>query len=122
MIRIVKALFLMVAAALITHYVLHSTDPTVRSLTTPLTPVGELIAHASRYDGKVVKVEGRVIGSVGVMGFGGYRLQQEDSADTILIMSRGGIPPSGTVVTVSGIFKQAIAVNNYTFAVIMPDL
>lgn len=122
MIRIVNALFLMVAAALITHYVLHSADPSVRSLTTPVTAISELTARASQYDGKVVKVEGRVIGSVGIMGFGGYRLQQEDSADTILIMSRGGIPPTGALVTVSGIFKQAIAVNNYALAVIMPDL
>jgi hypothetical protein len=72
MISLAKTLLLMVAAAIITHYVLHSGVPAAPDLTIPVIAIGELTARPSEYDGKVVKVEGRVIGSIGIMGFGGY--------------------------------------------------
>ena len=116
----IKFVLAIVIGAVITHYLLRGdTNATVRELTTPATDIDELIARPNLYEGQDVKVVGKVVGSAGILGFGGYFLQQEGGSKPILVMSRSGVPPIGAALTVSGKFKQALSINSYSYPVIL---
>jgi hypothetical protein len=65
--------------------------------------IGELLKHSRDYDGKPVTVSGTVVANAGVLGVGEYRIRQNDA--DILIVSKHGIPGTGTVVTLKGLFS-----------------
>jgi len=120
MFHLIKLVIAVIVGAVVSHYLLRGeTEATVRELTTPATDIDELVVHPSLYDGKTVKVVGTVVSGAGVMGFGGYRLRQEGSSKAILVMSRGGVPPIGANLSVSGKFKQAFSINDYSYPVIL---
>jgi len=81
------------------------------------TSIALLLKQSKDYDGKTVTVNGTVAGNAGIFGYGGYRIRQ--GADEILIISSHGIPASGAEVTVSGVFRQAFAVNTFNYPVIV---
>jgi hypothetical protein len=81
------------------------------------TEVSQLLANPGEFDGRFVTVKGTVQESAAVMGVGGYRLRQGPSE--IYILSSHGIPSTGTQVTVSGTFKQALALGGLQYAVIV---
>ncbi|SRR5579883_1100309 len=54
----------------------------------------------SRYYRRTVRVEGRVVTSVGLLGTGGYEL--DDGTGTIYVISRTGVPSGGVRVAVTG--------------------
>lgn len=118
MARFSTFLIVLTVGAVAAYFVSRSPSHSVRKLITPSTTIDLLLNEPSKYDGTSVRVGGTVVGSLGVMGFGGFRLQDPQSGSEILVMSSGGIPPNGTAISVFGKFKQAVAVGAYQYAVI----
>ena len=82
-----------------------------------VTPIGQLMNDPSRYDGKTVKIEGQVKGSVGGLGVGAY--QVKDNTGTISVVSqRGDPPPSGSKIGVKGKFQALLTLGIKSLAVI----
>jgi hypothetical protein len=63
-------------------------------------PIGRIAADPSRYLNRTVHVQGTVTTSYGLLGAGGY--QVEDSSGKIYVLSRTGIPNKGSRVAVTG--------------------
>jgi hypothetical protein len=123
MLRLVKFVLLGIVLLGAGHYLLaHRADSTIRILTTPLVTIDQLLQNPEKYEGSTVKVEGRVVGSASVLGYGGYRLQQEESQSTIVVLGRSGVPAMGAIVKCVGVFRQAMAVGPYQYAVIVQTL
>ena len=122
---IVRLIALAAISAFMANYVLHNgsagTAQDFRAMTTPIMTIGDLLTHSEAYDGRVVRVSGVVVGRVGVLGLGGYRLEQQETGDEIVVLSRTGVPAIGTTLTVAGTFKQAFAINSYSYPVILRD-
>ena len=57
----------------------------------------------SRFYNRTVRVDGRVVTSVGILGTGGYQI--EDETGRIYVVSRTGVPSSGLQVAVTGTVK-----------------
>lgn len=64
-------------------------------------------------------VKGLVTGGVGLMGIGGYHLRDPDGHQEIFVVSGSGVPPAGTTITITGIFRQAFTIGSYELAVII---
>jgi hypothetical protein len=62
--------------------------------------IARINADPSRYANRTVSVSGRVTNSVGVLGTGGYQL--DDGTGRIFVISRTGVPSSGSAVRVTG--------------------
>jgi hypothetical protein len=62
--------------------------------------IGRINADPSRYRNQTVRVTGTVVNSVGLLGRGGY--QVEDGTGSIYVISRSGVPSRGSRVTVTG--------------------
>ena len=63
--------------------------------------IARINADPSRYQNRNVRVEGRVTTSFGVLGKGGYQI--DDGSGKIYVISTGtGVPSSGSQVEVSG--------------------
>ncbi len=62
--------------------------------------IGRITADPSRYANRTVKVNGTVTTSVGLLGTGGYQI--EDRTGKIFVISQTGVPSSGSRVTVTG--------------------
>jgi hypothetical protein len=92
-----------------------------RSFTTPSVSIDELLTGARQYDGNLVKVSGIVTASVGLMGFGGFRLQDVRSKSEIMVMGSGAIPPVGAALSVTGKFKQAFVIGYFQYAMIVQN-
>ena len=60
----------------------------------------------SKYDGTIMRVDGTVVGSLWVIGFGAFRLQDSQSGREILVVSSGGIPAHGTAISIFGKFNR----------------
>jgi hypothetical protein len=66
----------------------------------PLMTIGRINADPSRFRNQMVRVNGTVTNSVGVMGKGGY--QVEDPTGKIVVISGSGVPSRGSQVMVTG--------------------
>jgi hypothetical protein len=55
--------------------------------------IGRINADPSRFTNKTVRVSGTVTNSVGLMGKGGYQI--EDATGRIIVISGKGVPPAG---------------------------
>lgn len=62
--------------------------------------IGRIHADPSRFRNQTVRVTGTVTNSVGLMGKGGYQL--EDQTGKIYVISGSGVPSRGSRVTVTG--------------------
>jgi hypothetical protein len=62
--------------------------------------IGRINADPSRYANRTVSVSGRVTNSVGILGTGGYQI--EDETGKIFVISRTGVPSRGSEVRVKG--------------------
>lgn len=80
--------------------------------------ISELKSDPQKYDGYLVTVEGRVDRSAGFLGLGIYSIT-DSAGETVLVVTDGGIPNSGTSTSVEGIFKQVIAIDNLKYYVIL---
>ena len=64
------------------------------------TRIARINADPSRYVNRTVRVDGRVTTSVGLLGTGGY--QVDDGSGRIYVVSRTGVPSGGSHVVVTG--------------------
>ena len=64
------------------------------------TKIGRINADPTRFQNRPVKVTGTVVNSVGLLGTGGYQIQ--DDTGKIYVISSTGVPSKGSRVTVSG--------------------
>ena len=62
--------------------------------------ISRIKADPSAYYRRTVQVEGRVVTSVGLLGTGGY--QVDDGTGSIFVVSRSGVPSGGSRVVVTG--------------------
>jgi hypothetical protein len=62
--------------------------------------IARINADPSRYYHRTVRVEGRVVTSVGLLGTGGYEI--DDGSGRIYVVSRTGVPSGGSRVSVTG--------------------
>ena len=62
--------------------------------------IARINADPSKYRNQTVHVTGTVTNSVGLLGTGGYQL--EDETGKIYVISRAGVPSRGARVTVTG--------------------
>jgi hypothetical protein len=72
-----------------------------------VTPIRELLDDPSRYDGKTVRIEGEVKGSLGGLGVGAYEVS--DKTGTLAVVSDKADPPrSGTKIGIKGTFDALL--------------
>jgi hypothetical protein len=82
-----------------------------------VTPIGELLQNSSKYNGKTVKVKGRVGESAGVLGRGAY--QVTDKTGTITVISEvAAPPPKGDTTGVKGVFQSLFTLGSKSLAVL----
>lgn len=81
-------------------------------------PIGELMDDPFRFDGQEVTVRGEVQESLGFLGPGIYRLE-DDSGSLPVVSEEGGAPRSGADVRVIGTFRAAFTVAGRSLAVLV---
>jgi hypothetical protein len=70
--------------------------------------IGRITADPSRFQNKTVTVDGTVTNSVGVLGKGGYEI--EDATGRIYVISGKGVPSRGSHVEVTGRVSPGVEV------------
>jgi hypothetical protein len=70
--------------------------------------IARINADPSRYANRTVTVTGRVVTSVGVLGKGGYEL--DDGTGRIYVISGTGVPSRGSTVKVTGAVSPGVQV------------
>jgi hypothetical protein len=70
--------------------------------------IGRINADPSRFRNQTVHVDGTVVNSVGLLGTGGYQI--DDGTGKIIVISRRGVPSSGSRVAVTGRVSQGAEV------------
>jgi hypothetical protein len=73
----------------------------------PMT-IGRITADPSRFQNRTVRVTGTVTNSVGLMGKGGYQI--EDPTGRIYVISGKGVPSRGSRVMVTGRVSSGVEV------------
>lgn len=82
------------------------------------TSIKQLLDDPGKYEGETVRVAGEVKGSIGVLGYGAYRI--DDGTGTIAIVTQGrGAPRTGSKVGVEGVFRSAYTLGTESAAVIL---
>lgn len=83
-----------------------------------LTPIRTLLDDPSRFDRQTVRVFGKVTHSVGLLGYGGY--QVDDGSGTLTVVtSQGGAPRTDAEVGVEGEFRSGFTLGTETAAVLL---
>ncbi len=82
--------------------------------------IGDLMAAPQRYDGQSVRVEGTVTRSAGILGVGGYEL--DDGTGQIFIVAQGGgVPVQGSRTRVKGRFESIFSFGGRSAAAILQE-
>jgi hypothetical protein len=85
-----------------------------------VTPIGELLDNASRYNGKTVRIEGEVRESAGGLGVGAYQVR--DATGTLPVLSEQASPPrTGSKIGVKGRFEALFTLGSKTLAVLREE-
>jgi hypothetical protein len=85
-----------------------------------VTPIRQLLDDPSEYDGKTVRIEGRVRGAAGGLGVGAYEV--EDKTGRLTVVSDQGDPPrSGANVNVKGTFQALLSLGIKSLAVLKEE-
>ena len=71
------------------------------------TPVKEIVSAPAQFEGKEVKLKGKVKSTVKLLGVQIYKLQDETGEITV---STNALPPENSEVVVKGIVKSAVIV------------
>jgi len=79
--------------------------------------ISQILNQSDSFDGKKVSVRGIVEKRAGVLGAGAYTLADGD--ETILIVTKDGMPAMGEKLTVTGTFHQAFEFMNNDQVVII---
>jgi hypothetical protein len=80
-----------------------------------VTPIGDLLANPSEYNGKSVKVKGEVTKSIGALVAGIYAVR-DNTGELYVVTDKGAPPPEKTTVGVKGTFQSAITVGSKSYA------
>lgn len=80
------------------------------------TEIRTLLDDPGRYDGQTVRVAGKVTTSVGLLGYGAYRV--DDGTGTILVVAQHGVPREGAKVGVEGTFRSVFTFHDESGAAI----
>jgi hypothetical protein len=80
--------------------------------------IGDLLEDPARYDGKTVRVEGRVTRGIGLLGRGAYEID-DGSGELPVISRQGGAPREGAEVGVEGIFRSVFTFGDQSGAVLV---
>jgi len=81
-------------------------------------PIEQLLDDPGRYDGKTVRIAGKVTESIGALGVGGYRV--DDGTGTLTVVLQSGAPPRvGAEVGVEGTFRSAFTFGGLTVAALL---
>jgi len=80
------------------------------------TDIRKLLDDPGRFDNTTVRVAGKVTTSVGILGYGAYRL--DDGTGTILVVSQRGAPREGAKVGVEGTFHSVFTLHGESGAAI----
>lgn len=81
------------------------------------TPIERILEDPRAFDERIVSVKGEVKRSLGLLGFGGYEV--DDGTGRITVVTDAGLPPSGAEVTVRGIAKNAYTIGDKSLTVII---
>jgi hypothetical protein len=85
-----------------------------------VTPIRELLDDPSRYDGKTVRIEGEVKGSLGGLGIGAYEVR--DKTGTLAVVSEKSDPPrTGAKIGVKGKFDALLSLGVKSLAVLREE-
>ena len=82
------------------------------------TDIRKLLDDPSHYDHRQVRIAGSVTHALGVLGYGGYTV--DDGTGSLPVVSEGnGAPREGATVAVEGEFRSAFTFKDKTAAVLM---
>ena len=81
------------------------------------TPIREVLDNAAGYDGKLVRVAGKVENAAGALGYGVYQINDGTGSITVVTKSHGA-PAKGAEVGVEGTFHSAFTIGTDVVAVI----
>ena len=80
--------------------------------------ISELLAEPQRYDGQTVQVEGTVTRGAGILGVGGYEV--DDGTGQIFVVAQGtGVPAQGSRTKVKGTFEPLFSFGGRSVAAIL---
>lgn len=83
-----------------------------------VTPIRTLLDDPSQYDHKTVRIAGTVEESAGILGYGGYRVN--DGTGTLMVVTnQGGAPRTGAKIGVEGEFRSAFTLGTSTIAALV---
>jgi hypothetical protein len=82
-----------------------------------VTPINELLSNSSKYNGKTVKVKGEVKESAGILGRGAYQIK-DDTGQLTVVSETAAPPPTGSKITVKGIFESLFTLGSRSLAVL----
>jgi hypothetical protein len=85
-----------------------------------VTPIRDLLNDPSKYDGKTVRIEGKVRGSAGGLGVGAYEVEDETGRLTV-VSERNDPPRSGAEVGVKGKFQALLSLGIKSLAVLREE-
>jgi hypothetical protein len=83
-----------------------------------VTPIKTLLDDPSRFDKQTVRVLGDVTQSVGILGYGAYRITDESGTITV-VTKENGAPRQGAKVGVEGEFRSGFTFGTESIAVIL---
>jgi hypothetical protein len=75
--------------------------------------IGRILDDPDRFRNRSVRVEGAVVAAAGALGAGAYQVQ--DSSGKIYVVSRTGVPRTGTHVQVEGPVVSSIELMGQSF-------
>jgi hypothetical protein len=85
-----------------------------------VTQIKDLLDDPSEYDGKTVRVQGKVRGAVGGLGVGAYEV--EDKTGRLTVVSEETSPPrTGADVEVTGKFQALLSLGFKSLAVLREE-
>ncbi len=84
-----------------------------------VTPIRDLLNDPSEYDGKTVRIEGKVRGSAGGLGVGAYEV--EDKTGRLTVVSEDDPPRTGANVGVKGKFQALLSLGVKSLAVLREE-
>ena len=83
-----------------------------------LTPISQLLIDPGQYDHKTVRIAGKVTHAIGILGYGGYQIDDGSGQITVVTKS-GGAPREGAEVGVEGEFRSGFTLGTESVAAVV---
>ena len=85
-----------------------------------VTPIGDLLNDASRYNGKSVRIKGEVTKSVGAIVAGAYQVKDETGTLTV-VSDKASPPPEDSRIGVKGVFQSLVTLGSRSLAILKEE-